>query len=147
MVDRSHPAAASASGASHSLPIIRGRAGRIAIYYIIGGLIWVLVSERVLALMPAHSLALNRLMFVSVNAMLLFVIASRYTRTIKLSHAAGLDAVARARSYFESSVEGIITVDHNGLIHQINPRAEELFGYDELELLGKPLEILLPNRL
>ncbi|WP_304824464.1 nitrogen regulation protein NR(II) [Candidatus Binatus sp.] len=129
------------------MPVIRGRAGRIAIYYIVGGLIWVVISDRVLSLMPAHSITLNRLMFVSVNALLLFVVARRYTRTIKLSHAAGLDAVARARSYFESSVEGIITADTDGLIHQINPRAEELFGYEELELLGKRIEILLPNRL
>jgi two-component system, LuxR family, sensor kinase FixL len=138
---------ASASGASHAMPIIRSRAAQIAIYYIIGGLVWVLVSDRVLSLMPAHSLSLNRLMFVTVNALLLFFVANRYTRTIKLSHAAGLDAVARARSYFESAVEGIITVDSEGLIHQINPRAEELFGYDELELLGKRVEILLPRRL
>src|SRR5258708_18181091 len=103
--------------APHTLAPIRGRAGRIAVYYIVGGLVWVLVSDRVLSMMPAHSYTLNRLMFVSVNALLLFVVASRYTRTIRLSHAAGLDAVARARSYFESAVEGIITADHHGVIH------------------------------
>src|SRR5882757_490651 len=109
-----------ATGTAHSVPTIRSRASQIAIYYIIGGLIWVVISDRVLSLMPAHSTNLNRLMFVSVNALLLFIVANRYTRTIKLSHAAGLDAVARARSYFESSVEGIITVDRDGRIHQIN---------------------------
>jgi PAS domain S-box-containing protein len=127
-------------------PLARSRPVRIAIYYAVGGLVWVVISDQVLALMPAHSYALNRLMFVAVNALLLYLVAYRYMRTIRISVAGREEALVRARGYFESSVEGIITTDRGGLIHQVNPRGQELFGYHELELVGQPIEVLLPQR-
>src|SRR5713101_5816310 len=107
-------------GGEHHFPLARSRPVRIAIYYAVGGLIWVIISDQVLSLMPAHSYTLNRLMFVAVNALLLYLIARRYTKTLRLSQAAGLDAVVRSRGYFESSVEGIITADSDGMIRQVN---------------------------
>src|SRR6266481_4457445 len=127
-------------------PLARSRPARIALYYAVGGLIWVLISDQVLALMPAHSYALNRLMFVAVNALLLYLVAYRYMRTIRISVAGREEALVRARGYFESSVEGIINTDHVGLIRQVNPRGQELFGYHEIELVGNPIEVLLPQR-
>src|SRR6266478_9570489 len=127
-------------------PLARSRPVRIAIYYAVGGLIWVLISDQVLALMPAHSYTLNRLMFVAVNALLLYLVAYRYMRTIRISVAGREEALVRARGYFESSVEGIITTDSSGLIHQVNPRGQKLFGYHEMELVGKPIEFLIPQR-
>ena len=81
--------------------------------------------------MPVHSQLLNRLMFVTVNALLLYLVASRYTKTIRTSVAAHEEALVRARGYFESSVEGIIFIDGGGSFRQWNPRAQELFGYRE----------------
>src|ERR1700722_18976733 len=127
-------------------PLARIRPVRIALYYAIGGLIWVAVSDYVLALMPEHSVTLNRLMFVTVNSMLLYLIAYRYMKTIRMSVAGREEALVRARGYFESSVEGIITTDANGLIRQVNPRGQELFGYHEMEVVGQPIEVLLPQR-
>jgi PAS domain S-box-containing protein len=127
-------------------PLARSRPVRIAIYYAVGGLIWVVISDQVLAMMPAHSYTLNRLMFVAVNALLLYLVAYRYMRTIRISVAGREEALVRARGYFESSVEGIITTDRTGLIRQVNPRGQELFGYHEMELVGKPIEILIPQR-
>jgi PAS domain S-box-containing protein len=133
-------------GGEHHFPLTRSRPVRIALYYAVGGLIWVMISDQVLALMPAHSYTLNRLMFVAVNALLLYGVAYRYMKTIRMSVAGREEALVRARGYFESSVEGIITTDRGGLIHQVNPRGQELFGYHELELVGQPLEVLLPQR-
>ncbi|HYR80055.1 MAG TPA: ATP-binding protein [Candidatus Dormibacteraeota bacterium] len=127
-------------------PLARSRPVRIAVYYAVGGLIWVGISDQVLSLMPAHSYTLNRLMFVAVNALLLYLVAYRYMRTIRISVAGREEALVRARGYFESSVEGIITTDHSGLIRQVNPRGQELFGYHEMELVGQPIEFLLPQR-
>ena len=127
-------------------PLARSRPVRIALYYAIGGLIWVAVSNYVLALMPEHSVTLNRLMFVTVNSMLLYVVAYRYMKTIRMSVAGREEALVRARGYFESSVEGIISTDANGLIRQVNPRGQELFGYHEMEVVGQPIEVLLPQR-
>jgi PAS domain S-box-containing protein len=133
-------------GALNHVPFVRSRPVRIALYYALGGLIWVAVSDRVLSMMPAHSYALNRLMFVGVNALLLYLVAARYMKTIRISVAAREEALVRARGYFESSVEGIISADSKGIIRQLNPRGQELFGYHEMELVGQPIEVLIPQR-
>ena len=75
-------------GALNHVSLVRSRPIRIALYYALGGLIWVAVSDRVLSLMPAHSYTLNRLMFVGVNALLLYLVAARYMKTIRISVAA-----------------------------------------------------------
>src|SRR5258708_14974540 len=85
-------------------------------------------------------------MFVTVNPLLLYSVAYRYMKAVRTSVAGREEALVRARGYFESSVEGIVTTDSGGLIHQVNPRGLELFGYHEMELVGQPLEILLPQR-
>jgi PAS domain S-box-containing protein len=133
-------------GALKRVSPFRSRPIRIALYYALGGLIWVAVSDRVLSLMPAHSYTLNRLMFVGVNALLLYLVAQRYMKTIRISVAAREEALVRARGYFESSVEGIVSADGAGMIRQVNPRGQELFGYHEMELVGQPIETLLPQR-
>jgi len=43
-----------------------------------------------------------------------------------------------------SSAEATIVTDESGIIRMANQSAEELFGYGEEELIGKPVEILLP---
>jgi len=71
-------------GTLNHVPLHWSRPVRIALYYALGGLIWVAMSDRVLSLMPAHSYTLNRLMFVCVNALLLYLVAARYMKTIRL---------------------------------------------------------------
>ena len=46
---------------------------------------------------------------------------------------------------FSAAAEGLVVVDGNGLICLANPRISELFGYDLKELLGQPIEILIPD--
>jgi len=48
---------------------------------------------------------------------------------------------------FENIAEGLVIVDNKGIIELINPRIEEMFGYSENELKGKPVEILIPDSL
>jgi len=50
----------------------------------------------------------------------------------------------RYHSVFETAVEGIITMGEDRLIESINPAAQRMFGYDERELLGKNIKILMP---
>ena len=42
-------------------------------------------------------------------------------------------------------VEGIITINHEGLIEGFNPAAELIFGYCDDEVIGKPVDILVPD--
>ena len=46
----------------------------------------------------------------------------------------------------ESSPVAMVISDEQGLITQLNREAERLFGYASNELLGRPVEILIPER-
>jgi formate hydrogenlyase transcriptional activator len=47
---------------------------------------------------------------------------------------------------FEISPDAFLITDHAGIIRGANPRAAELFGYAQAELLGRPVESLVPER-
>lgn len=48
------------------------------------------------------------------------------------------------QSMFEHVSLGIIVVDDQGLIKQVNPYACRLFGYSDRELIGQKIEVLIP---
>jgi PAS domain S-box-containing protein len=64
----------------------------------------------------------------------------------RASEAALRQAEATAHAVLESASEGIVLIDAAGRITLLNPAAERLFGYERGELLGLPLETLLPDR-
>lgn len=49
------------------------------------------------------------------------------------------------RAVFESAPDGIMVVDRGGLVQDLNPAVEVLFGYAREEILGEPIEMLLPE--
>ena len=55
-------------------------------------------------------------------------------------------AAARFRALLASAAQGMIGVDGQGTIQLINPRAEEMFGYEPGELLGRNIGVLVPER-
>lgn len=48
-------------------------------------------------------------------------------------------------SLFENATEGIILTNGSGKIVLVNPAAERTFGYNARELIGNPVEILIPD--
>lgn len=56
-------------------------------------------------------------------------------------------AQEKFRLAVESSPSAIVMVDDRDQIVLMNARAESLFGYTRQELIGRPIEILVPNRL
>lgn len=50
------------------------------------------------------------------------------------------------RALLELAPDAMVIVDHRGVIRLINAQTEEMFGYRRGELLGSPVEILLPKR-
>ena len=52
------------------------------------------------------------------------------------------------KSLFDHAREGLVLTDIRGLIELVNPRFLEIFGYkDEKEVLGQPIEIVLPSQM
>ncbi|PQB03370.1 hypothetical protein BST83_18975 [Polaribacter filamentus] len=50
------------------------------------------------------------------------------------------------KSIFQSSLEGIIVVDLDGIIIKSNSASEKLFGYKAGKLLNQKVECLIPNK-
>jgi len=46
----------------------------------------------------------------------------------------------------EASPDALVMTDERGLIELVNSQTEAIFGHDRAELLGRPVEILLPQR-
>ena len=53
---------------------------------------------------------------------------------------------ARFRSLFEFSPDAILATDAEGKIAEVNGQVERFFGYSRDELLGRPIELLIPER-
>lgn len=52
---------------------------------------------------------------------------------------------AFASSIINHAIEGIITIDVNGIIGYINPSAEKIFGYASSEVIGASINMLIPE--
>jgi len=50
------------------------------------------------------------------------------------------------KTIVDSVIDGIITIDSNNMILSVNPSASIMFGYDEKELLGKDMDVLIPDK-
>jgi diguanylate cyclase (GGDEF)-like protein/PAS domain S-box-containing protein len=48
---------------------------------------------------------------------------------------------------FDLIPDAIVTADLNGVIRQVNTQFTTMFGYQESELIGQPIEVLLPERI
>jgi two-component system sensor kinase FixL len=55
-------------------------------------------------------------------------------------------AETQFRAFLESAPDAMVLVDRQGRILMVNAQTERLFGFDRSELLGHPVEILVPKR-
>lgn len=50
-----------------------------------------------------------------------------------------------SKAVIDTAIDGIIVIDARGVIQMINPSITKLFGYEEEELIGKKINMLMPN--
>jgi len=55
------------------------------------------------------------------------------------------DSRSRLKAIIDTAVDGIITIDREGIIQSANPAITRLFGYFSEELLGKNISMLMPE--
>lgn len=60
------------------------------------------------------------------------------TAELALSH-------ERMRAVFDTALDGIVTMDHEGRLTEFNPAAEGIFGFRRSEVIGRPLaDVIIP---
>jgi PAS domain S-box-containing protein len=68
------------------------------------------------------------------------------TAQLAESRAVAAESAEMFFQLFEFAPDALIAVDSTGRIDRTNIRALELFGYERSDLLGQPVEILIPER-
>lgn len=56
-----------------------------------------------------------------------------------------MDKLKLLHAIIESAIDGIITIDSKGIIETMNPAALKLFGFEEDEVRGKNISVLMPE--
>ena len=71
--------------------------------------------------------------------------ASAAAKSLRPLSDAGLDDQA-VWGLVDAAPDGIVLADETGTILLVNRQTEEIFGYDRVELLGRSVDLLLPER-
>ena len=95
---------------------------------------WIVVTNRFLALAA-----------IWFTAALLFK-AKETQMALRAAHRLAQESEARYAGIIDIALEAIITADSDGRIKLFNQGAEAIFGYRAAEIIGQPIETLMPGR-
>jgi PAS domain S-box-containing protein len=118
----------------------------IVIPFLLG---WLLVTGERMGLYDSVSrLALFALSNVIVFSILILWNASvlRHADLVRQQAQAKLSqSEEREAAILNASLDGVISIDHEGRVLEFNPAAQKIFGYDRAEVLGKEMsELIIP---
>jgi PAS domain S-box-containing protein len=71
---------------------------------------------------------------------------ARDLTAMEQARAALRESESTAHAFFQSAAQAIFIVDPAGHIVMANPATERMFGYAVSELIGKPVEVLVPDQ-
>lgn len=116
---------------------------RITLIYVLAGSLWILVSDEILGFL-VHDLDLMMRVavfkgwgYVAATGFMLHVLISRVVSRAEHSEAEARLSEARYRELVENANSIILRMDVTGRISYVNQFAEDFFGYNAGELLGK----------
>jgi PAS domain S-box-containing protein len=78
------------------------------------------------------------------NILGVFAAARDITETNKIENALR-ESETRLRALFDTTVIGIVVIDEQGCIEEFNPGSEAIFDYSKAEVLGKNVNVLIPE--
>lgn len=55
------------------------------------------------------------------------------------------DFAQRLKAIIDTAIDGIITINNRGIIETVNPSAARLFDYDQKEIIGNNIKMLMPE--
>ena len=55
------------------------------------------------------------------------------------------DTASRLNATFDTVIDGVITIDEQGVMESVNPAALRIFGYSANQLLGRNISMLMPE--
>jgi PAS domain S-box-containing protein len=122
----------------------------ITAIYVIATLLWAVTRYEILIRSVSNRSELygfyffGETIFVGLSSVAIYLITRYYNAA---AHTVLEGSVATAQALFESAAQGIVIADRNGTIISANPQLLQVFGYEREELLGQPIERMLPERL
>lgn len=125
---------------------------RTSLIYCLGGVLWILLSDRLLATINADPAFISRMQtykgwaFVSVTGVLLYLTLRRELR--RWRNEVSVRERAEELQSFQANLlnnvsDAIITTDLNFAITSWNSAAESLYGWSAAEVRGRPVESVL----
>lgn len=112
---------------------------------------WIVVSRVPAAILAAQTAGLSRSLGI-VFALLTLLLAATawaiafYSTQRRLAVDEVRASEIRFRGLLESAPEAIVTIGRDGRIELVNAQTENYFRYGRAELVGQPVELLVPDR-
>ncbi len=92
-----------------------------------------------------NSEILSRLLLIYAVATILTLLISYFFAQQRRKTKERIRSEKKFRGLLNSAPEGYVLVDDKGKIQMVNPAALKIFGYRADELIGRPIEILIPS--
>ena len=125
---------------------------KVVAFYVAVALLWILLSDQLVSKLAVDLDDATRLsefkgvMFVVVTAILLYLLLARLSRALTAQTERLHDVAHRYHTLFEHGGESMLVVGaDDGIIHDANHAAAEMYGWPIDALIGRPLEELVTS--